>query len=365
MEEIDLKRLIAFSAAIVLAASLILTAGCRKNDSGQDAAVPTNVPVITQSPDGMVTAGPTATPEATAVPTPVPTDVPIITQSPGGEVTAGPTATPVATPAPTDVPTAVPTNVPVITQSPGGEVTAGPTATPVATPAPTATAGTPTPTPAATAQPTANPSAGPTSSPTAAPTAPAVPTPSTPNGYSVTYTGEIVDCSSLKVGDRFTWTLDLASEGSCLAAGLWLTDYDERFVKPVSFSYTWEGSLYSQIDETWNDENPSSDKPEFFINLVYEGATGPNPYGETGNHYSIVGMYLVTGSFGGVQASGPMVRFTFEVILLPTTGNMLHDSDGYYVPVGIVVIESSVLSGNDAVTHGSITVEPGRMYFKH
>ena len=361
-----MKRIFAISAALILAASLILLAGCRRNDNGQDAAAPTNVPVITQSPDGMVTAGPTATPEAT----PVPTDVPVITQSPGGEVTAGPTATPAATPAPTDVP--------VITQSPGGEVTAGPTATPVATPAPTAvptnvpvitqspggevTAG-PTATPIATPTP-----AAPTSAPTSAPTPtpePPVPTPDAPNGFSAAYAGAIVDCSSLKVGDRFYWTIDLKNESSSLAAGLWLIDHDERFVKPVGFSYTWEGSLYTQIMDSWDNEEAASDVPDFFINILYAGATGANPYGEAGNYYSIVGMYLTTGSFGGVQASGPMVRFNYEVIAAPSVSDMQHDADGYYIPVGIVVIESTALDGNEPVTHGSISVEAGRMYFRH
>ncbi len=336
-----MKRIVSCLAALVIAASLLGLSACRHDDGGSEAANPTNVPVITQSPGGEVTAGPTATPEAT----PVPTDVPVITQSPGGEVTAGPTATPEATPAPTDVP--------VITQSPGGEVTAGPTATPEVTPAPTAVP---------TAAPTSP--AGPTAGPTSAPT-PAVPTPEAPNSFTVTYSGETVDCSSLKVGDKFFWTLILSSGSSSLASGRWLVDHDERFVKPVAFSTTWEGGLIAQIDETWDNEQASSDKPDFFVNIEYEGATGPNPYGEAGNLYSVVGMYLTSMSYGGVQASGPMVRIEYEVTAVPNTGDMQHDAGGYYLPVGVIVIESKALNGGSPVTHGSITVEPGRMYFKH
>lgn len=342
----SLKRIIAFFAAVLIAASMIGLAACR-HGGGDDTPNTTDVPVITQSPDGQVTAGPTATPIAT----PVPTNVPVITMSPGGEVTAGPTATPEATPVPTDVP--------VITMSPGGEVTAGPTATPVAAPTSSpAVTNTPAPTPAPTAPtPTAP---GGTSTPT-----PAVPTPSAPNSLAVTYAGENVDCSSLKVGDTFRWCLLLDSENSALAAGLWLVDYDERYVKPIGYSVTWEGGLVYMIEDAWENGDTSSDKPDLFVNMEYEGATGPNPYGESGNMYSIVGLFLTTGGHGGVNMRGPMVRLTFEVIAIPKTVEMQHDAGGYYLPVGIVVIESTALDGSSPVTHGSITAESGRMYFKH
>lgn len=334
-----MKRIIAFTAALVLAASLLGLSACR-HDGGKEDAKTSDAPVTTQTADGQST----ESPEDTSYPA---TDAPDATQSPDGQTTPDPEATPGTEPGTDPTGEPGPSGIPEKTMPP--ELTSPRPSAP-STPAPTSA---PAPT-----------SPGETTSPTAAPT-PALPTPAAPNSFSVTYTGETVDCASLKVGDSFFWTLILSSKSSSLVSGRWLVDYDERFLEPVAFSTTWEGSLIAQIDETWDNEEASSDKPDFFVNPAYEGATGANPYGEAGNWYSVVGMYLTTMSYGGVQASGPMVRLEFRVKALPKTGDMQHDARGYYLPVGIVVIESKALNGSTPVTHGSITAEPGRMYFKH
>ncbi|MBO6061386.1 MAG: hypothetical protein J6P98_04635, partial [Clostridia bacterium] len=315
-----MKKILPIIIAIALAAALGLCLSACKKDDPQQQADATDVPVITESPEGDVTAGPTATPETpenTEGAEPDETDVPVITQSPEGDVTAGPTATPEA-PAYTDVPivtafpgftagpTATPeppeyTNVPIVTSAPS--VTAGPTATPsapeytnvpIVTAAPVITAGpTATPKPTPTPKPTATPK--PTDAPSPAPGAtPDVPHPAVPNDYSVHYAGQILDCTDLKADDTFYWTFDLASENSCLYAGHWLVDFDERYLEPISCSETWSGGLLSLINATWDDEEAYSDKPLIFYNANYEGMTGQNPYGEAGNHYTVVGLSLTT-----------------------------------------------------------------------
>ncbi|MBO4562110.1 MAG: hypothetical protein J5772_00700 [Clostridia bacterium] len=344
-----MKRILIIIAALALTLCL---ASCKRPDSGKD-AIGTFVPVITESPDGAVTAGPTATPE------PDYTDVPVITRSPDGGVTEGPTATPTALPAET----AAHTDVPVITQSPDGGVTDGPTATPTARPTDTA-APAATATPAAgTVSPTATPAPGGNSTPY--PTAP-VPTPDEPNSYIAQYAGETVDCASLGAGDSFFFSLYLVNEHSSLFAGQWLIDYPEQYVSPLTYSATWNGSLVSLINATYDDEEPWSDIPGVVCNPEYEGMSGQNPMGEAGNMYSVAVLYLTSFDYYGVQMAGPIVRIKYQIRAVPPESAMMRDSDGLYLPVPITVLTSTAFKPPmDSVTHGSIAVTDGKLYFKH
>jgi hypothetical protein len=400
-------------AATLAAASIITLTACKK--SGNNEAVrPTDVPIVTADPEGLVTAGPTATPY---VPTDAPsyTNVPVITEDPSGSVTAGPTATPEsATPAPsyTDVPivtadpsaiitagpTATPeptpyyTNVPIVTANPTANITAGPTATPY-DPKPVPT---PTPyytnVPVVTANPTASITAGPTATPyaptpspvpTATPTpkpqttpapteyVPPMPTPEAPNGYTAVYSGAQVDISSLQVGETFYWTLDLSNDYSCTASCLLLIDYPEEYLTPMDdvnspLPWSWSGGLYSAINMTWDDEEQWSDMAFISFNPMYEGGTGANPYGAAGNMYQTALMVASGHQYGGIQMSGHIVRFTYRVDRLPTEDELMHDENGSYIPIGISVIDSLAYDESGAmVTHGVLDTNEGRLYFKH
>ena len=378
-----MKKTAAVLALLLIAAAIFAFAACTK-DPGQEAAA-SDVPVITESPDGEVTAGPTATPEAEGG-EPDSTDVPIVTEFPG--VTAGPTATPetpeytnvpVVTEAPgvTAGPTATPetpayTNVPIVTAAPA--VTAGPTATPYVpktTPKPGATAApTAKPTEAAPGTPTQKPTSAPTAAPTSAPTAqpdePDVPHPDQPNDYYVSYAGDVTDLTGAKVGDTFYWVFSLANEKSCLYAGHWLVDFDERYVEPQSCSQTWQGRILSMINAAWDDEEATSDKPLIFYNADYTGMTGQNPYGEAGNRYTVIGLSITTFEYGGVQAKGGVLRVKYQIKAIPPVSVMHKDSGGYYLPMTITVRESkAMLTATTCVTHGRIDVEHGKLYFKH
>lgn len=191
-----------------------------------------------------------------------------------------------------------------------------------------------------------------------------MPTPDTPNSFKVSYAGEESDCTGLNEGDAFFWTLDLTSEHSCLFSGLWLVDFPDGFVTPESANSTWSGGLVAAINATWDDEEPWSDKAQVFWNTDYEGMTGQVPYGIAGNRYTIVGLFLNSFEYGGVQMSGSIIRIKFRVNRLPGVADMQHDSSGYYLPVPVSVVESYAMTEDDAVIHGSITVKPGKLYFR-
>ncbi|MBO4849248.1 MAG: hypothetical protein J5586_08875 [Clostridia bacterium] len=335
-----MKRFAGYTAAMLALALVLTAAGCKKPD-GKDASASTPVPIVTASPDGEVTQGPTATPE------PVFSDVPVVTRSPDGDVTEGPTATP----------TAAPTEIPAETGSQGGEATHAPTNTPTA--APTSAAETPKP-----ATPTPG-SADPTGTPAATHQAP-VPTPETPNDHAAVYAGAVVDCSSMHVGDSFYWTLDLVNEGSCLFAGTWLIEHPVAFLTPAAISSTWSGGLLSAINATYEDEAPYSDTAQIAVNLLYEGGTGSDPMGEAGHSYAVAALYITSFDYCGVQMAGSLVRIRYEIAAIPGEADMLHDGNGWYLPVPITVVTSAAMEPPlNAVTHGSITVTDGKLYFKH
>ena len=179
-----------------------------------------------------------------------------------------------------------------------------------------------------------------------------VPTPDEPNSYSVRYEGGTSDLSGLKVGDRFDWTISLATPGSKLFAGRWLIDYPEEYVKPVGFIP--DGNSFPYRDE---ENDAYSDPACFIINLEYEGRTGDDSFGESGNMYSLLAMYLTGFEHGGVNTTGVMATITFEIVKLPNANEL---------PIPVAVLESCAgLSPDKAVTHGSIEVVPGKLVFGH
>lgn len=182
-------------------------------------------------------------------------------------------------------------------------------------------------------------------------------------GMSVAYTGETVHAEGLGVGDTFYYTVSV-TENSCLFAGWWLMEYPAEWLTPTAFSSTWSGGIIHQINQTINDDNVTSDMPEFAYRLIYEGMTGNNPKGEAGKWYTNVGMALTTFSHGGLQAGGRMFRIRYRIEKLPPANLAGHDSQGYYISLPITVIESEywVPGTSQHVEHENITVTDGKVY---
>ena len=306
------------------------------------------------------------------------TGAPAVSASPGAsdspEATAGQSASEApGTTAGSDDPEAVTdapvyTDVPVITASPDGEVTTGPTSTPYVTKAPSES----TPAPASTDAPSQTEPGQTASVPEQTQTAPSetpdpsVPHPETPNDYTALYEGAVIDVSDLEVGDTFFWTLSLNNENSSLFAGLWLVEFPSKYLTPVSSTDLWEGSLKYIIDEAYDNGEPDSDHPEFMFNIDYEGQTGANPYGESGKRYTLIGMYVTSFDHCGVQARGPMIRIKYRIERIPSHSSMMHDKDGYYIPLKVLVHSSTAMTeSGQTVTHGIIKAIDGKIYFGH
>ena len=186
---------------------------------------------------------------------------------------------------------------------------------------------------------------------------------------SVTYTGATVNASNVAVGGTFFWTLSV-SEYSHLWSGHWLVDYPEEYWTPTAQSSTWSGGIVSMINATWDDEEAWSDKPSVVYNLVYEGQTGNSPVGEAGNMYTVVGMYLTTFQYWGVQMGGPFIRIKFRIDSMPPSNLAGHDSQGYYLEIPITVLESKYFVEGAEIApgveycrdHENVQVVPGKVY---
>ncbi|MBQ1818422.1 MAG: dockerin type I repeat-containing protein [Clostridia bacterium] len=188
---------------------------------------------------------------------------------------------------------------------------------------------------------------------------------------SVTYTGATVNATNLSVSGKFQFTISV-SENSHMWSGHWLIDYPEEYVTPTNYSVTWSGGLIALINQSWDNDSADSDKPMFVVNMDYEGMTGQNPYGEAGNMYSVVGMYLTTFQYWGVMDGGPFARITYRIDRLPTTAEAQHDAGGYYLEFPITVLESrywvegvSIAPENDYYhDHETVNVIPGKVYMQ-
>ncbi|MBR3381514.1 MAG: dockerin type I repeat-containing protein [Clostridia bacterium] len=187
---------------------------------------------------------------------------------------------------------------------------------------------------------------------------------------SVTYTGATVNAANLSVGNTFYFTLDV-SANSRMWSGHWYIDYPEQFVTPTACSTTWSGGVIYQINQSIANDNQTSDMPNFIYRLEYEGQTGNNPYGEAGNMYSDIGMYLTSFDFGGMNAGGSMARFRFRIDAIPSTSICSHDSNGYYLEFPIIVRESRYWVPNTQIApdvdyyrdHEQVNVVNGKVYF--
>ncbi len=192
-----------------------------------------------------------------------------------------------------------------------------------------------------------------------------------PESVSVTYTGATVNATNLSVSGKFQFTISV-SENSHLWSGHWLIDYPEEYVTPTNYSVTWSGGITSLINQSWDNGTAYSDKPQFVVNMSYEGMTGQNPYGEAGNMYTVVGMYLTTYQYWGVMAGGPFARVTYRIDRLPSASAAQHDSTGYYLEFPIVVLESrywvegvAIAPENDYYNdHETVNVIPGKVYMQ-
>ena len=147
-------------------------------------------------------------------------------------------------------------------------------------------------------------------------------------------------------------------------SGHWLIDYPEGIVSIENYSVSWSGGIQSQVAATWDDEEAWSDKPAFVCNPTYEGASGGSPAGEAGNMYANCGMYLTSNQYGGVQMGGPAIRIRFKWTAVPTAADCLQDANGYYLPIYIIVLESTYLESapSNYLPHDNITVQDGHIY---
>ena len=159
---------------------------------------------------------------------------------------------------------------------------------------------------------------------------------------SVTYTAADVDATQLGEGDTFFVVLSV-SAASSLWSGLWLLDYPEDVVTPIAASTTFSGNLTSMIEDTWDNDEAYSDKPAFLASSEYLGGSGEVPHGEPGNMYSLVGMYLTTNDFGGVQMGGPFVRFKYRIDREPAQSELQYDQNGGYLEFPLLTLESTHL----------------------
>lgn len=192
-----------------------------------------------------------------------------------------------------------------------------------------------------------------------------------PESVDVTYTGATVNAANLAVGGKFQFTVSV-SAASSMWSGHWLIDYPEEYLTPTNCSTTWSGSVYYLINQSYENGNPTSDKPMFVTNMSYEGMTGSVPYGEAGNWYTVVGMYLTTFNYWGMQMGGPFVRVTYRIDQFPTVGAAQQDANGYYLEIPIIVLESRYWVQGAAISpdveyyrdHENVTVVNGKVYIQ-
>ena len=179
-------------------------------------------------------------------------------------------------------------------------------------------------------------------------------TPTEPEEVGVTFTGETKNAGEVAEGDTVTWDLSV-SAGSKLFSGAWLVDYDENYLEPDEvWTSEFTGSVYDAASES-----SSSDIPAFMDTVQTV----------EGNDQWRLSMYLGTADGYGVTEGGVMGRFIFNWKAVPTadSAGVMHDDNGYYLPMTITVKEATYSTGS--LTNGTpfaedeITVIHGKIYF--
>ena len=143
------------------------------------------------------------------------------------------------------------------------------------------------------------------------------------------------------------------SEGSGLYASQFLVDYPEAFVSITGASNSWSGGLISQINATWDDEEPWSDTLNVVYNYPYEGQTGGVPVGEAGNMYINGGTYETSYEFMGTQMGGYLARFTLRLDKTPYESDCEQDANGYYLPMPLLINEFEYAIVKDNGNYGA------------
>ncbi len=129
------------------------------------------------------------------------------------------------------------------------------------------------------------------------------------------------------------------SEGSGMYSCQYLIDYPEEFISVTNQSNSWSGGLIAQTLASIDDEEQWSDLFDSVCNVTYWGQTGGKPVGEEGNEYINGGCYLQSFSYEGVQAGGVFHRFTMRLDKTPLQSECMHDENGYYLPIGLLMLE--------------------------
>lgn len=185
---------------------------------------------------------------------------------------------------------------------------------------------------------------------------------------SVTYTGATVNATNLSAGGTFNFTLGV-SANSAMWSGHWEIDYPEEYVTPTAYSFTWSGSLMSQIQQTIDNDTQTSDVPAFVCALTNEEVADPGA--EIDNYYTIIGMYLSSFDFGGMQAGGNFARITYRMHTIPDSADISHDASGYYMEFPIIVRESTywtpgmqIGAPGSFLDHETVNVVNGKVYVR-
>ena len=192
-----------------------------------------------------------------------------------------------------------------------------------------------------------------------------------PTTMDVTFTGEEKNAGEVNVNDTLTWDLSV-SENSGLYSGGFYVDYDETYLTVESVDTTFTGSVYALIQQDIAADTQDSDTPAFMTRLNYEATAEDHAkYDElvAGNMYSMVGMYLSSFGFGGVQKGGKLFRLNLKWVAVPEEGGegVLTDETGSYLPMNTVlggVYHADPTNNANKLEYDNITNIPGKIYFE-
>ena len=186
----------------------------------------------------------------------------------------------------------------------------------------------------------------------------------------MTFTGEEKDAGEAVEGAVFTWDLSV-SEASGLVSGGFYVDQDERYLTVESVDTTFTGSVYALIQQDIAADTQNSDIPAFMsnINMTATAANAANIPGIVeGNVYSMVGLYLMSFDFGGLQKGGKLFRLNLKWTAVPEEGaeGVMTDETGTYLPMNTIlsgVYHSDPANASSYINYTTINNIPGKIYF--